>query len=186
MTLMEVSQPTEQQMQERKRMLEEMGSATVSSDILVMMLQRFHLSQNLEHQLKGEIFNPATKEWDTKGKPLLNDEGIKWVETYLTQYISIDKIVTALTDEEVSRIARDARLNVVNKFYVCYKDFDIQKSDLSPLVDIIDHFVFSNLTSSRDATLLEFMKPTYHREETFKPIEPKHWYSGIIHPFGGK
>jgi len=159
-----------------------------SSDLWLYIMTRQMIAENLEHLLKGEIIetdNENHRIYAKRGKELMNEEGVRWVTTLLGQYVTIDKISTNLSEDEVKMIASEMRLDMVQKFFMCWKDFDIKKSDLTTVIDIVDHFVFTNLTSSRNATLLEFIKPTYMRKETFQPQQQKKWYS-FLPFFGGE
>lgn len=159
-----------------------------SSDLWLYIMSRSQIAENLEHLLKGEIMeiDGDRKIYVQRGKSLMNDEGIRWVSTLVSQYVSIDKISTNLDIEEVKMIAAEVRLDMIQKLYTCWTNFDIQKSDLTTILDIVDHFVFLSLTASRDATLLEFIKPTYQRRETFEPQKQNKWYSFLPFFGGGK
>lgn len=159
-----------------------------SSDLWLYIMARERIAENLEHLLKGEILEIQgdQKVFVQKGKSLMNDEGVRWVTTLVAQYVSIDKISTNLDVNEVKMIASEMRLDMIQKFFMCWMDFDIKKSDLTTIIDIVDHFVFTNMTSSRDATLLEFIKPTYQRRETFEPQKQNKWYSFLPFFGGGK
>lgn len=157
----------------------------ISSNVLTYILSRQDLPERLMHLLRGNVYDFQKKKYVKRGDPLMNEKGIRWVGTFIDQYLGVDKIVTDISEEELKRICRDVRFDVVAKFYISWEMFDVKKSDLTPIVDIIDHFVFMNLSASRNATLLEFMKPTYKRLETYRPEQKKKRLMGIFPMFGG-
>lgn len=164
---------------------EEFGQPLVQSpDLLLFLLNRTEIANLLSHQLKGEFYNEKNEKWEQKGMPLMNDEGIKWFCTLISSYLSVDKIATRFEEEEVKRMAMSIRLDIVNKLTLCWKGFKINMSDLDTIVDIIDHYVYASLSASRNATILNFMKPTFKRVETYGPGKQKSKWSSLI-PFGG-
>lgn len=155
----------------------------IPSDVFQIILDRREIPEIISHLLKGEVYDYKNQAWIKKGKPLMNDEGIRTIVTILSNYCTIDKIAAKLENERVAEMARSIRLDLINLLTLNYKKFGIQKGNLSLIVDLIDHTVYANLTGGREATILDFMKPVYKRVETFKPEEKKKWYSFI--PFLG-
>ncbi len=65
------------------------------------------------------------------------------------------------------------RLEMVSELAVNYHRYGIERSKRSIILNMIDDTIFLNLTSSRNATFINIVKPTYTREETYKPEDAK-------------
>lgn len=155
----------------------------VPQELLIRILERLNIPIILRHILRGEVLVDVQNNIWEPGKPLLNEEGIKSIIAIVNNYVSQDKIATNITDEEVIRMARDVRVDIIFDLSTNYRKYDVEKSKLDSIVDLVDHTVFANLTSSRKGTFLELAKPTYKRIEEYRPEEKK---GGLINiPFFG-
>ena len=153
-----------------------------SPDLWKMIIERQDIGSRLRHILSGDV--EVNGKWESLGSPYANAKGIRWFMTVVSSYLSVDKLLTDLSEEEVNDMAMRIGFDVIDKIAMCWEEFDIKKSDMFTIVDIINDFVFTALSASREGTLLEAMKPTYRRLETYKPEEGKRKFSWI--PFFGR
>lgn len=129
--------------------------------------------KTLEHNLRGEVYNDLKETWESKGKQLLNDEGIRMMITVVSSHLSKEKILSHIEEDQVRRMCLSMRLDVVYHIAMKWKEYEISKADFDIIVDLIDHTVFTNLSRSKDGKTLTFLQPQYRRVETVKPEEKK-------------
>jgi hypothetical protein len=60
----------------------------------------------LEQNLRGNFQNPSTKQWEQRGKPLANEEGIKLIITIVSPYISKEVALSFLSNEQINNMMR--------------------------------------------------------------------------------
>lgn len=155
---------------------ESLPAPQLDGEIWKLILDRSQIPENIIHTLKGEVWvtekgidergeEVARGGWKVVGEPLMNDHGIRFFSTYLYSAMSPDKLATFLTEEEVNRMARDMTKAIILIIVERGDEFGIAPANRSFIVELLDHYYFSNLTASRKGTILNALKPMYHREE---------------------
>jgi len=172
----------EEYAQERPQIVqEEMPVPPISEEIWRTILDRSMIPDVLIHNLKGEVWvkkiNPKTNEvegwWERKGEPLMNEKGIRFFSSFLYSAMSIDKITTFLTEEEVARLTHDMVETIIFIIGERGDEFGIDAANRRYIVDLLESFYFSNLTASRKGTILAALKPSYERKEIYMPEKKK-------------
>jgi len=161
------------------RSLEEIAAYPLPADVYLQVLNREKLPFILSHLLKGEAYDPEKDKWIQTGKPLANNEGVRTVITIVNSYVGVDKIATNLSEEKINEICYNLRLDITEKFFQCWKDFAISKSDLSLILDIVMDFIECNLRGSLNATILKLLQQTAIRKEIIAPERKRHWWESI-------
>ena len=163
---------------------EEVPAYMQNPDLWIYQLETKTIIDELIHLLRGEFWNSKANKWEVKGQQLLNEEGVRMLTTIVASHLSKEKILTDIPEEHVMRISKNIRMGLINHLTMECSNYSIKKSNLTIIVDIIDHYVFCNLSRGLAGRTLEYMKPTIKRVETVKPEkEPK---GSWIPFFGGK
>jgi hypothetical protein len=167
---------------------EEMPLPPVSDTVWEMILDRNKMLETMLHILKGEVWVTqwdAGKEemvgnWQQKGEALMNDKGIRFFSTFLYSAITPDKLMTRITEEEANDRCRAMAEEIILVITERGKEFDIKAANRGFLVRLMDDYYFMALSGSRRGTLLEALKPTYHREERYTPEPQKKKRFGLF------
>lgn len=155
-----------------------------SPDLLIQQMETEDIIELLEHLLRGE-FKTNDGNWLQKGKILLNEEGVRMMVTIVASHLSKDKILTDLKEEDIIRMAREIRLELIHLLRMNWKKYGIEKSNLSMVVAIIDHYIFANLSRSVGGRTLDYYKPMARSTTIYKPEkERSRW--GFLPFIGGK
>lgn len=162
------------------------------SDLLMWALNSGDIIEELDHLLRGEFKNITADEkgremieWMPHGEPLLNNRGIRMIVTTVASHLTKEKIVTDLPKQDVIRMAKSIRLDIIYLLMQRHEDFEVKQANWDIIVDIVDHYVFSNLCRGSEGTTLNFMKPMIKRVETMKAEKEKGSMLGWL-PFFGK
>lgn len=68
-------------------------------------LETTDILEDIEHQLKGEIYNEKEDSWEQKGKKLIESEdGIKSIMSFLYQFLNRNVILSELKEEKINII----------------------------------------------------------------------------------
>lgn len=167
-------------------MIEEIPAAYQHPDLWIYQLDSSDIIVGLENLLRRRFWNRNTNVWETKGEPMMNEDGIAQMLTIVASHLSKEKILTDVSKDHIHRMCRDIRLALVNNLTMKWKDYNIKKSDLDILLEIIDHYVFMNISRSSEGRTLEYFKPTIKRIEKVTPSEEKRSMFGWVPFFGGK
>lgn len=161
-----------------------MPAPQANPELWLHILDRESLGDTLIHHLKGEIFqrhnifNPDTKqlidqsgEWVPAGDPLMNDVGIRAFTPIISSIATHDKITTFITPEELNRLVKEVVDNTIYIIIEMGDAYGILPSNRSMVLQEFEHFAFFAYSASRQGTILEAIKPTYTRNESYTPIK---------------
>lgn len=154
---------------------------TPPQELLMKILDRTSLPNNIAHMLRGEIWEYTHSDasgnifgkWKMIGKVWMNAEGIQVAVSVVGNYTSVDKLVTNISEDEARQMTYMLKLDLLRVFSTNWKRYGMAECDRSIIVRMITDTVFVNLTSSRLGTLLNLIKPVYHHEETYEPQKQK-------------
>lgn len=163
---------------------EDLPFRPMTDDIWKLILDRQHIPETLIHMLRGEVWvvteesdsdgNPIQKgKWDKRGRPLMNEIGIRFFTPFIYSTVTPDKLTTKLSDDEVNRLVREMLLSIVEVMMERGDEFEVSASDRSYVVRLIEQNYYISLTGSRMATILDTLKPTMRREERILPVKDK-------------
>jgi hypothetical protein len=173
---------------------DELPISPIPEDIWKIILDRQGIPENMVHMLRGEVgvpsISPSGKryiKWEQRGDPLMNDIGIRFFTPLFYSATSPDKLVTNISDEEVNTMMKEMMMAVIYVIIERGDEFGIPPSNRSFVLLQIEHFYFMALTASRRGTILNVLKPTFKREETFTPqkVEKKSRWNPLTFLTGG-
>lgn len=161
---------------------DEIPTSPVSDDIWKLILDRQHVALDMINMLKGvsyivkrdEKTGRVYGEYVRTGVPVMNEKGINFFSPMFYASMSPDKLTTNISDSEVSIMMREMMYSVIDVIAEMGDDFGIAASNRSFVLLQIEHFYFMALTASRRGTILNALKPTFRREETYTPQKKEH------------
>lgn len=131
----------------------------------------------LEHHIKNEIWDDENKKWEKKEEPLLNDKGVNVLMTAFRGIVNHNTILSNLSDKDIENLMKGLIDQIVVLLYTRWKEFDIDKSNLTPIADLFCNTAFLALKRAYDNGERDFytksiqesrvvaQKPTQQREE---------------------
>jgi len=122
------------------------------SDLIKWQIDGSDLLELLEHNLNREIIDHTsdTIKWIKREgeKPMLNKAGVYDILSVLQPRLHKVVSLTNLTEDDVKRMAFEIRRDVIDKLYLNYSRYDVQKSDLTTIVYLVDQLAYSVLRKS--------------------------------------
>lgn len=117
--------------------------------------------EKLEHDMKGEImivdYEKQVVKWESRGKKLMNDDGVKMVITIVGSHIDRNTLLSTLEKNEIVFAMRSLHKHLVLHFGSKYKDYEIDKNDLTPIIDIITNKIWFALKRAEDGAEKNFL-----------------------------
>lgn len=159
---------------------ESLPTPPMDSEIWKLLLDRSQIPETMVHTLKGEVWTYDVDQdtgrakngrWVVRGDPLMNDRGVRFFSSFLYSAMSPDKLATNVTDEEVKRMARDMSVAIITLIAERGEEFGISSANRTYIVELLDHYYFTNLTASRRGTILGAIRAGYERKEVYSPAQ---------------
>lgn len=122
--------------------------------------------QEIEHQLRGEQYNPENEKWDATQEPLMNNKGINKVMTTLRGVVNTNCILSNLSEDDVYRLALCVADDITMDLCANYKSFAVDKSDFDRIIDLCTNMCFFSLKRSYNEGERKFLKTTLRLHET--------------------
>lgn len=126
-------------------------------ETVAMELDTITIIETILNQLAGRVYSPVDQGYVEVGKRLLNELGEKSIATVLASYISRDKILSILTEDEIKDMTREATDAVRGMIVMKYREFEIEKSNLSIVLRIVEHSIYANLKRALDGRTLDHL-----------------------------
>lgn len=104
--------------------------------------------ERFEHYMYGHTRDYAKRTWKDIGDeadPKCNKQGVKDMISFLSNELDKTLTMSNLTMEDVYRLAREARRNIVELVYLNWKLWELYKRYWNDVVIKIDHIIFTNL-----------------------------------------
>lgn len=135
------------------------------------------IAELLEHHLKNEVWNEDNKKWETKDNPLVNKKGINIIMTAFRGIINHNTILSNLSDKDIENLMKGLIDQIIILLYTRWKEFEIDKSNLTPIADLFCNSAYLALKRAYDNGERDFytksiqesrvmaQRPTQQREE---------------------
>jgi len=139
-----------------------------SASSIIFQLSSTNLLIDIEHKLRGEIFDATAGEngeWIQTRQALMNEKGIGVVMSILSIHLSHFNVLSILTQDEINRICFNISTNLSDALYTKSTEFEIDKAFFLTLVDTIDNVVYINLKRALNGKTLDLVMKTQKRVE---------------------
>ena len=118
---------------------------SANHELTQWQLSPLDIFDSIEHNLKGEVFNPATNAWEQRGLRLMNDNGIRAVITHLIAGNSKIIYMSNLSEEEVNKMAYGVMSNLGTILGINLRQFEIDQSNFFTVLTLVGNTVFAGL-----------------------------------------
>tara|TARA_Y100000310_G_C20558624_1_gene751872 strand:+ start:189 stop:803 length:615 start_codon:yes stop_codon:yes gene_type:complete len=139
-------------------------------DLVRWQIDGSDLLEVLEHNLKREYFDRDNAVWRTRPneRPMMNDMGVYDILSVLQPRLHKVVSLTNLTENDVKRMALDIRRDVITKLYLNYDLYEVQKSDMTTIVQMVDQLAYAVLRKSYNDGQRRHLSETtqFNRNET--------------------
>lgn len=110
-------------------------------DLMRWQLDSLDIIQDIEHDLRGDVWDEKKNEWIVSDDPRINEKGIRELISFIKLRVNKNVFLTDLSDKEINNIMINFRLDLVDLLYEKYRDYGIRKENLSTILNGIDDFV---------------------------------------------
>lgn len=98
--------------------------------------------ENIFHSLSGEVWDYKEGKWVRKLKPFLNELGVNTVITVVRSIVNQNTTMSNLDSKIISNIIVSLGDELACLFMLNWKDFDIEKANLTPIVKVIQNMAY--------------------------------------------
>lgn len=140
----------------------------------------------LEHDLRGEVWDEKAQKYVGKGIAFLNEEGIRAVISILRGKINKNMYLTNLTTDDVYAMTYDLALDVIDVIFLKYKTYDIDKANLSLVANQIIHFVYAAFKRALEEGERHFIQSMHKVTEKTVITPPETEKKGLFGLFSRK
>jgi hypothetical protein len=158
---------------------QEVPTPVPSDEIWKQILDRSKIPDAVIHMFKGEVWEDGLKDgipygkWIQLGDPLMNDIGIKFFTPILYSLVTTDKLTTFISEEEFNRLMREFMEMVIYVIIERGNEFGIPASNRDVVARLLEQYAVFAYSASRKGTILNALKPSYTRSETYTPNKPQ-------------
>jgi hypothetical protein len=102
--------------------------------------------ERLKHYLRGEV--PKWDEklkaviWTPEGYRMMNDKGVRMTLSLVSSMSDKDTVLTTLDKNEIASTMRALHKHVAQLFGEKYKEYEIDKGDLTVIIDIVTNKIW--------------------------------------------
>ena len=141
---------------------DDMGQPVMASDNLKFLQDNqteiFHVIMSLKRKTLGT----DGKYRSQKGmKPMLNNKGIQYIKTILDSSLTKISSLSTFSEDDVSDRATSMTFAIIDNFQLNFKNYDIEKGDLSTIVRILNNLVYSHYSRARLGADKKFLSGVY-------------------------
>src|SRR3990167_5615447 len=140
-------------------------------DLTRWTLDSSDVIDEVEHKLRGEIWDNSSERYIKKYDELLNDKGINIMMSILHTHLTKNFKLTVLAEHEVLAISKAVRKDIIKLLFIYYKEYGAEKSKLSLIVNMVDHPIFVHLKSALNGETLKFLKTAEHRVDHVQSVQ---------------
>lgn len=146
-----------------------------SSDIIREFLNPSDVLNQIEHQLRGEKWNPKTQEYETKKRvALANEDGINTLMTVLEPRVSRMFTLSNFFDEDrINRVMINFSNSVARLLAHKYRAFGMARDMRDIVHDIIVDSVEASMLRAYKAGEKTFLRGTMERKEVYSNVPSK-------------
>lgn len=155
-----------------------------SNDLVKWQLTTYDLLDEIEHRLRGEVFNHKEGKYEKKFERLMTEEGINKIMNFLFSYVDKNSILTNFTMEDVRRLSKDARNALSELLAFNFVKWELNKGDLTMIVVMIDEKIYAVLRRAFNDGERRHLNTVSQRSEIIRNDMPMQEYPASQHRGG--
>lgn len=134
-------------------------------DFYKYRIETTSILDEIEHKLKGEVFDYAKRRYEKKYDPWINEEGINVILSILYAYSNKSNILSRPSLAEIYFMCRSFRKDLAKMIFKKGEEFQIQKERRTLMVSMITNSVFLSLLRSKEGKEAEQLTLGTQRHE---------------------
>lgn len=146
------------------------------SDLIRWQLDAKDIIEQLEHDLKGEVWVGTDDEgkdiYEKKGKQMINQEGVSAIISLVSPRISKVIIMSNLEAEDVREEMLAFSRALTDLLYTQREKYEIERAYLSPIKYTVQIVVLAAMKRALRGGERDFLKTTERRIESYSDKEP--------------
>ena len=123
----------------------------ISADVLHIRLDTVGIVEEIEHDLKGEVFNKKTNQWEARYGRWVNDDGLMVIKSIVAGYTNKMHFLGNFTQGQINYKCNNLKKELSKLICSKYECYGIDKQKRSLLVRYILDKVHSSLSRSEGA-----------------------------------
>ena len=146
---------------------------TMDTDLTKWQLDYTDIITQIQHNLRGEIYDSEKDRWVETGIRYMNEQGIGAISLILTQYINKNTFLSNLDNDIILEIVRNVNYDIKNTILVNQEKFEIKGEDRSIITNAIVTAIYESLRRAYQEGEKRFLKLIQQREivRTTAPID---------------
>ena len=136
-----------------------------------------------EMNFRGYYFNTIKGQWDSFGRPLMNEEGIMRIVTFLALHINAFTAMTKFDKRHANALMLDASESLRQLLALNSEDFGIQPKDFNMLTNNCMHLLNINLHMAVEGHITQHLTSTSHRVESIQESNSREHRGGFLSKF---
>jgi len=147
------------------------------SDVIHFMLETQDILESIERKLRGQIsYWNETKQmydWKTIHSPLLNDQGVSTILMILSGYIHRHMALSNLSDEDIRRLCKRIREDLIILLRLRWQEFHAEKAYLSTIIGMCDASIYTMMRRAYKGGERDSMTPRHRIVESVQQVPQK-------------
>jgi hypothetical protein len=145
----------------------EIAPATFDPTLIDKLLKTDDVLLDFENDLRGRVYDEKINEFVVTGKVWMNDDGIRETLSFIRPFFN--KVVLSSNYDKITinKICRMAMADYIDKLMIDSEKYNIEESDLQPLVVKVREMMFSALSSAGEGGLRNLMLKSVSERRVF-------------------
>jgi len=139
--------------------------STPDATSLLVQTNPAEIIAELEHNLRGEVWDNVNQKWESKQASFLNEEGINKIMTIIRGTVNTNCILSNLNDKEIANIIVDIGKEITLLLAQEYKTYKVEKSNLTTIVNLCLRMSYFSLKRASGEGERRFLKTSVRSSE---------------------
>jgi hypothetical protein len=152
-------------------------------DFFRFRIESQDILEELQHQLRGEVWSPKTQKYEKMFDAWMNDEGISRV-LHVAYSCGLNKntFLGCLTHEEISYKCNKLKKGLSRVIAIKYQDYNIKKEMKTLIIESIKNQIHSGLSRCEDGREADQLSTATQRHELIQHENKKQSGGSILNP----
>jgi len=176
-------QQTEQPQQQQETFMPSINPMQQFPELTKWTLDPYQILMELQHDLRGEIWDIQQSKWVQAGEKLLNDKGINTIIALCKTIINKNAFLSNLNEEEINFIVLDLANDLTISLFVNSDEWELEseKGYQNLIIDKVRVYMYLGLKRAWNQGERNFIKSM---EQTVRRIDetrqPKSFFGNIL------
>lgn len=156
-------------------------SVLMDSNVLLIQLENDNVLADIEHHLRGEVFDSKKGEWILRhgAEPLINELGIHTLMSIARSHIDKNIHLSKFTEQQIYKVMKDLEIDIIWNIRNNWDRFGIRKANVDFIIDIVTNPIFAAFKRAEDGITLDMLRNTQRIQNTMVADQKKHGLFGF-------